>query len=348
MIDIKIKKRLGNFDIDVAFSVPSKGITVLAGPSGSGKTSIINMIAGLLKPDTGRISTESTIFFDSEKKINCPINKRRCGYVFQDDRLFPNMSVRKNLLYGCPDKKNSELDAVLNLLGIDHLLDRMPSKLSGGEKQRVSIGRALIMKPDILLMDEPLVSLDIERRDELITYIDKLPDKFSIPIFYVTHSPQEILRLNDKLIQIHNGKVKNLGMTREYLGIGNDGREEHVSIFKCTTLKYDPSSKIILAQFPGGNIFITSDKKPQVNFHVAINASDVSISLEKPKNISISNIFKGKITKIEKDDNKGAAIIHADIGGGITAYITIPSLKRLGLKTNSVAYFLVKAVSLPH
>ena len=347
MIDVKIKKRLGSFNINVMFSAPSNGVTVFTGPSGSGKTSIINMIAGLLKPDTGYISTESTVFFDSEKNINCPINKRRCAYVFQDDRLFPHMNIRKNLFYGCPDKENSGLDAVLSLLGIEHLLYRMPSKLSGGEKQRVSIGRALIMKPDILLMDEPLASLDTERKDELITYIDKLPGEFGIPIFYVTHSPQEILRLNDELIQIHDGKVKSIGMAEEYLGVGNDGREEHISVFKCALKKYDPASKIISARFSGGAIFIISDKKPNADFHVAINASDVSISLEKPKNISISNIFKGKITKIE-NSSEGIAIIHADIGGHIVAYIAIPSLKRLGLKINSAAYFLVKAVSLPH
>ena len=347
MIDVNVKKRLGSFNIDVDFSVSSKGITVLAGASGSGKTSVINMIAGLLKPDAGRISTESTVFFDSEKNINCPVNKRRCGYVFQDDRLFPNMNVRKNLLYGCPDKRNSGLDAVLSLLGIEHLLNRMPLKLSGGEKQRVSIGRALIMKPDILLMDEPLASLDTERKDELITYIDKLPDEFGIPIFYVTHSPQEILKLNDELIQIHDGKVKNIGMTGEHLGFGN-GKEEHVSVFKCRVIKYDSAAKIVSARFPGGTIFITSNKEPSADFHVAISASDVSISLEKPKNISISNIFKGKITKIEKNDSEGIAVIHADIRGSIVAYISIPSLKRLGLRTNSAAYFLVKAVSLPH
>jgi len=347
MIDVKIKKRLGGFNIDIEFSAPPKGITVLAGPSGSGKTSVINMIAGLLKPDSGRISTENRVFFDSEKNINCPVNKRKCGYVFQDDRLFPHMSVRKNLLYGCPDRKNSGLDTVSGLLGIEGILNRMPSKLSGGEKQRVSIGRALIMKPDVLLMDEPLASLDTERKDELMTYIDKLPDEFGIPIFYVTHSPQEILRLNDELIQIRDGKVKSVGMTDEYFGPGNGEKEEQMSIFKCTTLKYDSASKIISARFSGGTIFITSDKEPNANFHVAINASDVSISLEKPENISISNIFKGKIIKIE-NNNEGIAAIHADIGGHIVAYITIPSLKRLGLKINSKAYFLVKAVSLPH
>ncbi|MDR3237303.1 MAG: molybdenum ABC transporter ATP-binding protein [Spirochaetia bacterium] len=346
MIDVNLQKSFGGFSIDVEFSVPETGITVLAGASGSGKTSIINMIAGLIKPDSGRISAGGRVFFDSQKKINLAVNKRRCGCVFQDGRLFPNMNVRKNLLYGAPGK-SEELDAAVNLLGIEHLLERMPAKLSGGEKQRVSIGRALLMKPDILLMDEPLASLDSERKEELMRYRDKLPKRFSVPVVYVTHSQQEILRLSDELIRIENGRVKSIGIHNgEYIGLGTSEREEHVSVFECSLQGYDSESRAVIARFPGGVFLITAESEPPSgNFRAAVNASDVAVSLDEPRNISISNIFRGKIVKIE-ENNAGNITVHADIGTPLASYISRSSLARLGLSEGGEAYFLIKAVSL--
>lgn len=347
MIEVRLKKSFNNFGIDVNFRAPENGITVLSGVSGSGKTTIINMIAGLVPPDSGYISVAERVFFDSDKKINCPIHKRRCGCIFQDGRLFPNMNVRKNLLYGSSGR-TAHLDAIVELLGISRLLNRMPSKLSGGEKQRVSIGRALMMQPDILLMDEPLASLDSERKEELIRYIDRLPAQFNIPVFYVTHSRQEILRLADELIRIHNGRIESVGIhDGEYRGLGiqeNDG--EQISLFDCRLKTYDEELSTIQAEFHGGVFNIISEKRPEYeNFMIAINASDTAVSLEKPENISISNIFKGTIIKIEKDEH-GKMLIHGDIGSPIAAYISKSSCQRLGLEVNNEVYFLVKAASL--
>lgn len=261
MIDVKLKKSFGTFDVDVAFSSDSTGITVLAGPSGSGKTTIINMISGLITPDEGSIFINGRLLFDSKKKINCPVSQRRCGYIFQDDRLFPHMSVLRNLRYGI-NSNHDTLKETISLLGIEHLLDRMPGKLSGGEKQRVSIGRALLMHPQILLMDEPLSYLDQERREELLAYIDRIPEQFGIPVFYVTHSTREILKLSDKLILIERGRITSSGKPDvKYQGIAiADGNGEYHSLCDCSTKNID------------AGFAATAQKKHEVIVHIVPDA----------------------------------------------------------------------------
>ena len=347
MIDVKLIKSFGTFNMDVEFSSNSMGITVLAGQSGSGKTTIINMISGLLTPDEGRIFINGRILFDSENKINLPIEQRRCGYIFQDGRLFPHMSVRRNLLYG-RHSDHSGLKETIRLLGIEHLLERMPGKLSGGEKQRVAIGRALLMRPQILLMDEPLASLDPERKEELLSYIDRLPEQFGIPVFYVTHSIREILRLSDKLIRLEKGRIVSSGNPEgEYRGIGIfSGNGEYLSIFDCRIKSYDNEFGVITAEFPGGTIRIlsgTSPREPEIR--AAINASDVTIALDKPENISTTNIFKGTIRNLE-ETNGLRILVHCDIGAPLVAQISRASAVRLGLKPGKKVYLLVKVVSM--
>jgi molybdate transport system ATP-binding protein len=347
MIDVKLQKKFSAFDIDVAFTSDTNGITVLAGPSGSGKTSIINMIAGLTKPDSGRIFINKRLLFDSDEKVDCPIQQRRCGYIFQEGRLFPHMSVRKNLLYGNRNE-TSQLDEISHLLGVDHLLERMPGKLSGGEKQRVAIGRALLMQPEILLMDEPLASLDPERKDELLNYITRLPEHFNIPIFYVTHSRREILRLSDELIRVDKGRIQSSGKPEgEYTGLGTmESEGEYLSVFECQVDTYDQDDGVVKATFPGGNIFILSATKPQeIKIRAAIRASDVSISLEEPKLISTRNIFRGKIVKLEESIGH-SVLVHADTGTPITARISKASVRRLELSVGMDIFLLAKAVSM--
>lgn len=346
MIEIKVKKHFDSFAIDAEFAAPDAGITVLAGASGAGKTTIINMIAGLVVPDEGIISVKGRVLFDSDKKINCPVNRRRCGYIFQDGRLFPNMSVKKNLLYGCKSK-TPPLREIAELLGIEHLLNRMPAKLSGGEKQRVSIGRALLMEPDILLMDEPLASLDIARREELMAYIDKLPSQFNIPIFYVTHSAQEILRLSDELILIEKGRVAGTGLEEGAHGfLGEQTKSEAIStVYDCALKKFSEAENIVEASFGGGALVISSSIKPDDNFKAAVNADDVTIALDEPTRISASNIFQGRIVKI-RDTGNGIIVVHGDIGGAeIVSCITKRSAARLNLNQGSQVYFIIKAVS---
>jgi molybdate transport system ATP-binding protein len=214
-IHIRVDKKLGDFSVRFEFTTDGAGITAFFGHSGAGKTSVVNMVAGLLKPDSGRIAVNDRVVFDSDKKINLAPEKRRCGYVFQDGRLFPHMSVESNLLYGMrlvPEKERLiNFGEVIELLGIEHLLKRRPAKLSGGEKQRVAIGRALLTSPDILLFDEPLASLDEPRKAEVLPFIAKLPKALSIPILYVSHSLNEIRALANKIVIMENGRIVDSG-----------------------------------------------------------------------------------------------------------------------------------------
>ena len=210
MLDIRVARRHGSFQVDADFRAENTGITALFGPSGAGKTSVINMVAGLIRPDRGRIVIQDRVLFDSDRGIDLPPEKRTIGYIFQDGRLFPHLTVRGNLTYGMkltpPNQRYIAFDQVVDLLGIKHLLDRRPAKLSGGEKQRVAIGRALLTSPRLLLMDEPLSSIDDGRKEDLMPFIAKLPQAFCIPILYVTHSIDEIERLSDNLVLMADGK----------------------------------------------------------------------------------------------------------------------------------------------
>ena len=206
---VDVQQKLGDFQIDAKFE-SAGGLTVLFGPSGAGKTSIINMIAGLRQPSAGLIAINNVAVFDSQKSINVGASKRRIGYVFQDARLFPHLNVKQNLNYGrwfSSHEAGLDQDRIIALLGIGELMRRMPEKLSGGEKQRVAIGRALFSNPKLLLMDEPLASLDQARKDEVIPYIENLRDAFMIPIVYVSHSIDETQRLATETVRIENGRV---------------------------------------------------------------------------------------------------------------------------------------------
>jgi len=208
---INLQRRQGMCCIDVAFQSDAHGITALFGPSGAGKSSIINMVAGLQKPDSGSIFIRGRCLFDSARRVNLRPEKRKVGYVFQQDLLFPHLSVHGNLLYGRRPGQSSDanvdFDQVVNLLGIQHLLSRNPNALSGGEKQRVAFGRAVLSNPDILLMDEPLASLDDARKAEMLPFIKELNTRFSIPVLYVSHSLEEIITLTSKVIRLANGKI---------------------------------------------------------------------------------------------------------------------------------------------
>lgn len=213
--DIKVRAQVGELTLDVAFEAAA-GLTAIVGPSGCGKTSLLNMVAGLLRPDAGHIRVAGTTLFDSAARIDVPPQHRRAGYVFQDGRLFPHMRVRENMLFGAPDAKHSDghadgrgdgglamtFNEVVAFLGIGPLLRRWPGTLSGGERQRVAIGRALLSHPRFLLMDEPLGALDVARRDEIMTVVENIRDETGLPILYVSHDPAEVARLSSNIITI--------------------------------------------------------------------------------------------------------------------------------------------------
>ena len=222
---IGIKHQQGNFSLSVFFEGAESGVTALFGPSGAGKTSVVNMVAGLMRPDAGRIAINGQCLFDSAQGINLPPEKRRIGYVFQDGRLLPHLSVKANLVYGMrrtpPDKRFVKLAQVVDLLGIGHLLRRRPAKLSGGEKQRVAIGRALLTSPSLLLMDEPLASLDAARKSEVLPFIMRLGKEFAIPVLYVSHALDEIISLATHLVMLENGRVLASGEPSDLLSRPN-------------------------------------------------------------------------------------------------------------------------------
>src|SRR5579875_3965665 len=209
MLEVEFTHILGGFTLDIAFS-SGGGVTALFGRSGAGKTSVVHAIAGLLRPRRGRIAINGAVLVDTENRIFVPAHKRRIGYVFQEGRLFPHLTVRQNLLYGRwftpAPRRYGRLEHVVELLGIEPLLDRRPGLLSGGEKQRVAIGRALLSSPQLLLMDEPLASLDEGRKSEILPYIERLRDETDVPIIYVSHSVPEVTQLATTLVVLSDGK----------------------------------------------------------------------------------------------------------------------------------------------
>ena len=208
-MQVSIQKQLEAFALQVSFVLASHGITVLWGASGSGKTTLLQCLAGLLRPDAGRIACREAVWFDAERGVCLAPERRRLGYVFQDVRLFPHLSVRSNMLFGRRFRGPSgvSFEDVVGLLGLGRLLHRTPSDLSGGEKQRVAVGRALLACPEVLLMDEPLTGLDRGKREEIMAYVKAIPERFGVPILYVTHSDAERRFLADRVLNIEDGKL---------------------------------------------------------------------------------------------------------------------------------------------
>jgi len=214
VLALEVEKQLGAFALAVRFQIAG-GVTALFGPSGAGKTSLVNMIAGLLKPDRGCIVLDQTTLFDAAKTVNVPPHRRQIGYVFQEGRLFPHLSVRQNLDYGRRmsgrPRDPTEFERIVALLGIAHLLQRRPRMLSGGERQRVAIGRALLMRPRLLLLDEPLASLDAGHKGEILPYLVRLRDEAAIPMVYVSHIATEVRQIATTVVRLDEGHVTAAG-----------------------------------------------------------------------------------------------------------------------------------------
>ena len=210
MLSVDVEKRLGDFSLAARFEATGN-VTALFGPSGAGKTSLVNMIAGLVTPDRGRIVLDDTVLFDSAAGINVPTHQRRIGYVFQEGRLFPHMTVARNLDYGRRmnglSVDTAEADRMIDMLDIRPLMGRRPGKLSGGERQRIAVGRALLMRPRLLLLDEPLASLDARRKSEILPYLERLRDEVGVPMVYVSHTAAEIRRIASSVVWMEGGRV---------------------------------------------------------------------------------------------------------------------------------------------
>lgn len=244
MLELNFSQTLGTHCLTLNETLPASGITAIFGVSGAGKTSLINAISGLTRPQKGRIALNGRVLHDAENGICLTPEKRRIGYVFQDARLFPHYKVRGNLRYGMAKSMTGQFDKLVSLLGIEALLDRLPGSLSGGEKQRVAIGRALLTAPELLLLDEPLASLDIPRKRELLPYLQRLAREINIPMLYVSHSLDEILHLADKVMVLEDGQVKAFGPLEEVWGSSVMHpwlpKEQQSSILKVSVLEHHP------------------------------------------------------------------------------------------------------------
>ncbi|MFC4270748.1 molybdenum ABC transporter ATP-binding protein [Sneathiella chungangensis] len=353
MLDIRLRKQLGDFTLDVAFTAES-GLTALFGPSGAGKTLIAQMIAGLLPPDEGHVRIGERLLFDSEKKINIPVQRRNIGFVFQEHRLFPHYTVRGNLDYGKGRPRKAgriPFQRVVDILGIGDLLGRKPASLSGGERQRVAIGRAVLSNPGMLIMDEPLSSLDEGRKSEILPLIEELKSEFNITTLYISHSIGEITRLADTLLLLDKGEMKATGQTadifsRLYL-MPYAGGPEAGTLVEATVADYDRSHHMLILDTPGGGrlYLIGDEKEVGTPMRLRIRASDVAISLKKPAGLSILNRFKGEVA----DNCAGAPGMEElllDVGFPLAARITRKSFEEMGLRKGTPVWALVKAVTI--
>jgi molybdate transport system ATP-binding protein len=353
VIDVAIAKRLGAFAVDVAFVAPTPGVTALFGPSGAGKTSVVRALAGLLRPDAGSIVVDDTLFFDSSRGVDVAAERRRVGYVFQDSRLFPHLTVADNLRYGLrrapADDRPIPFDHVVALLGISGLLERRPYTLSGGERQRVAIGRALLSQPRLLLMDEPLASLDAERKSEVLPYIERLRDELSLAIVYVSHAREEVERLARTLVVVEQGRVAAAGPMADLsarLDIrGISDAPDAASVIDTTVIGHDAARRLTRLGFDGGELMVGAfAAEPGVRVRVLIPAREVIVATQRPDGISVRNVLAGRIGEISSRD--GGALVQVRIGNtAILARVTRDAIERLGLTPDREVYALIKASS---
>ncbi|WP_332685295.1 molybdenum ABC transporter ATP-binding protein [Bosea sp. (in: a-proteobacteria)] len=356
-IEIAVEHRLGAFRLEADFASDG-GLTALFGRSGSGKTSLVNIVAGLIRPQRGRVVIGGRVLLDSERGIFVPKHRRRIGYVFQEARLFPHLTVRQNLLYGhwfAPraEAGGSDLAGVLDLLGIGHLLQRQPGSLSGGEKQRVAIGRALLAKPRLLLMDEPLASLDEARKAEILPYIERLRDGFGIPIVYVSHSVAEVARLATDLVVLDQGKVTASGTAIELMSRpdvpGLSAAPEAGSVLDARILHHEPGHGLTVLETQAGPLQVAQRSLPAGSrLRVRVLASDVLISLKPLEGISALNVLSGTVAVVGAPHDDGSALeIGIDCNGArLLARLTTKSAEHLGLKPGDRVFAVIKSVSI--
>jgi molybdate transport system ATP-binding protein len=354
MLSVDIRRRLGRFTLDVRFDAGEARLTALFGRSGCGKTSILAAIAGLLRPDSGRIEVAGETLFDSARGIDVPAERRRIGVVFQDDRLFPHLTVRDNLRYGLKRASGSlgiAFDDVVRLLGLEQLLDRRPARLSGGEKQRVAIGRALLAQPRALLMDEPLASLDAPRKQEILYYVERLRDELAIPVVYVSHEIEEIVRLADTMVLVSAGRVMATGPVSEVMNRLDlkpmTGRFEAGAVLDTVVAGQDLDYGMTRLAFDGGEVHATGvDALVGERVRVRIRARDVALATERPRAMSIRNVLRGTVAEIGPRTGPEVDLRIAIGSLMLLARVTRLSLDELGLAPGVPVFALVKSVAI--
>ena len=351
-LSVRMRHSFPERTLDVAFQAPP-GITVLFGRSGAGKTTIVNAVAGLLRPEEAHISIDGRVLCDTDSGMHLPPQRRRLGYIFQEPRLFPHMTVRRNLMYGhrlAPaGATRPDPDRIIGLLGISGLLDRRPGTLSGGERQRVAIGRALLSAPGLILADEPLSSLDEARKAEVMPYFEWLRDELSIPMLYVTHSALEVARLAMTVVAIDNGKVLRQGPAGEVLSdpaVTPLGARAAGAVLETRVVRTHPDG-ISELDAGGLRLFLPDVGQPDgARVRVQIAAHDVMLARSRPKDISALNILPCTITGIRLGDGPGALVQLRAGDNMLLARITRRSVEALGLAPGDSVFALLKAVSI--
>jgi molybdate transport system ATP-binding protein len=350
-LEVRISHHLGGFTLDVAFDAPP-GVTVLFGPSGAGKSSVIAAIAGLIRPAAARIAVAERLLTDTKRGVFVPPHRRRLGLVFQDARLFPHLTVRQNLAYGRWFARGggSEpgFDRVVEMLGIGALLDRRPATLSGGERSRVALGRAMLARPQAILADEPLAALDEARKAEILPYFERLRDETAIPVLYVSHAPAEVARLATTIVAMADGRVLRTGPAAEVLSdpaITPLGARGAGAVLEATVAAHHDDG---LSALSAGAATLLVPALPQPvgsAVRVRIAAHDVVLSLDPPGRVSALNCLAGRVVELRTGSGPGALVVLETAAGRLLARVTQRSVTTLGLAPGAQCHAIVKSVA---
>ncbi len=355
MLRIEVRKARGDFTLDVHVEVPTPGTIALFGRSGCGKTTLVSAVAGLLRPDRARIVLDDVVLEDTAGSVRVPIEERRIGYVFQDSRLFPHLRVAANLRYGERRARAGasfvRFDAVVEMLGLETLLERRPHELSGGERQRVALGRALLSQPRLMLLDEPFAALDAPRREEVLPYLERLRDEFAIPMIYVSHRFEEVLRLATHVVVIDYGSVSVQGsletVSRHPALRAIVGDEAMGSVVSGWIVSSDPCTGLASVRVGDGILHAhLPSATPGANVRVQLLARDVILATHPVDGLSVRNSLTGTIVRIAAD-SADTDLVEVDIGGAIViARLTRAASVALALRVEMRVWVLIKSVSI--
>ncbi len=348
-LELECRQHIGRLDLEVNTAIPLEGITGLFGASGAGKTSLLRIIAGLDFPQQGNIRFDGTTWQGDSPVVFIPPYKRMVGYVFQDTRLFNHLNVTDNLRYGMKRRTGRiQYDDVVEAMDLSPLLHRNPMNLSGGEQQRVAIGRALLSQPRLLLMDEPVSALDIPRRREVLQYLRRLPRQFNVPMIYVTHAVEEIAQLAQFVMVMSEGRISQTGTVAEVFG--DSGLTDDIgrwALLEAKIIEHVDSLNHSLAEVAGQQIIIPGTGRAiGSSIQLRIHARDVAIALKRPEQISIRNILKARVSSINEEPDQPYVQVHLDLNGNhLLSHLTRSAIVELGLQPGQDIYALVKGVT---
>jgi len=352
-IEARFELKRKDFELDISFAAPGKGVSAIFGPSGSGKTTLLRCIAGLEKPDSAHFTINGQCWQDAHKSL--AVHRRPMAYVFQEASLFPHLNVRENMAYGwrriAKDQRKIHFDDVTAWLGLETLLEHQPEQLSGGQRQRVAIARALLTSPQLLLMDEPLASLDANGKAEILPYIESLCSELDIPVLYVSHSPEEVQQLADYLVLLEQGRVVAAGelntlLTDPLLAISHF--EDAAAVLEASVIGHDKEFHLTSLAFDHAQVSVSYNGLPLGHkARLRICARDVSLALVQPQQISISNSFPVKVVSIDPDRDPSQMLVRCEIGGQhLLSRITRRSVHLLKIEVGKNVYAQVKSVAL--